>query len=41
MVCTLRSLQRKKVFSPDAGELVARLFLIDIGKQFAEIGEVE
>src|ERR1019366_8673751 len=25
MVCTLGSLQREKVFSPDAGELVARL----------------
>jgi len=36
----LGSLQREKVFSSDAGELVARLFLIGIGKQFAEIGEV-
>jgi hypothetical protein len=40
MVCTLGSLQREKAFSSDAGELVARLFLIGIDKQFGEIGEV-
>jgi hypothetical protein len=40
MVCTLGSLQREKAFSPDAGELVARLLLIGIVKQFGEIGEV-